>query len=453
MTRSTKPNIIVVLSDEHAAAASGCYGHPTVRTPHLDRLAATGSRYQNAYCTSPMCVPSRLSLFSGKYVHQIGAWDNELVPSAEMRTWGDHLRPAGYHTVLAGRTHFNGSDRLLGFDERLVDDLDGWLATDDRPKPRTPEWQRGSNSHVSEVRAGHHHHTDHDELTTEAALNFLRQREAGDEEPFLLYVGYMHPHFPFVAPPEYLEGYHPDQVTMPAGWDTPAADQHPVIQQLRHSFRNDEPLTEEQVRSATVAYWALISHLDDEVGRLLTGLQESAVADDTVVIYTSDHGEMGGQHGIWQKQCFYEPSVRVPLIIRQPGQTPTQIETRVSGVDLLPTLRDLAGLEVDPDLPGRSLVTPELEDRPIFAEYHAQGMVTGGFMLVSGHYKISVNAGQKPQLFDLENDPDECHDLADAAEFAGVLARMADELAAIVSIEEVDRQARADQDSRRARSA
>ena len=428
------PNILVVLSDEHTAAAAGWAGHPHVRTPHLDRLAAQGVSFDRAYTNSPMCVPSRLSLMSGRYVHQIGAWDNGVIPGPTCRTWGHHLREAGYTSVIAGRTHFNGPDRLLGFDKRLTDDLDFWLDHSGRPPRRTPDWRRPSNSHVTEQGAGDHIHTQHDIAATDAAVDFLR---APSEDPFLLYVGYMHPHFPLVAPLEFRALYDPADVVLPSVAD----QQHPVISLLRHGFRNDEPLTEEQIREATVCYWALVSHLDHQIGRLL-----NAVPDDTVVIYTSDHGEMAGQHGIWQKQCFYEPAVRIPLLLRHPAIARGRTDAHVSLVDLLPTLRDIAGLESDPALPGHSLLDPM--DRPVLSEYHAQGMLDGGFMLQSGPWKYCYyGPTNAPQVFNLDDDPLEQNDLSvDTA----LVRRLDAELRLLLDPDATDAQAKSDQAARMA---
>ncbi|MEU4287786.1 sulfatase-like hydrolase/transferase [Kribbella sp. NPDC026596] len=427
-----RPNILVVLSDEHTASATGWAGHQHVRTPHLDQLAAEGVSFDRAYTNSPMCVPSRLSLMAGQYVHQIGAWDNGVIPGPSFRTWGHHLREAGYTSVIAGRTHFNGPDRLLGFDRRPTDDLDFWLDHSGRPLRRTAEWRRPSNSHVTENGPGDHVHTRHDVEATDAALEFL-----GDPgpDPFLLYVGYMHPHFPLVAPPSFRALYDPADVEPPLA----TGHQHPVISLLRHGFRNDEPLTEEQVREATVCYWALISHLDHQIGRLL-----AAVPDDTVVIYTGDHGEMAGHHGIWQKQCFYEPAVRIPLLLRHPSQPPARIASHVSLIDVLPTLRDIAGLAPDPALPGVSLLDPV--DRPVLSEYHAQGMVDGGFMLKSGPWKYCYyGAGQQPQVFNLDTDPLELHDLStDEA----LVAKLDSELRSIVDPDRIDVLAKSDQAER-----
>lgn len=452
----TARNIVVVLSDEHAARASGFAGHPQVQTPHLDRLAGESWRFDNAYCADPICVPSRLSLLSGRYPHQVDAWDNGAVPGPDYRSWGHHLRDAGYRSVIAGRTHFNGPDRLLGFDRRLSDDLGHWLTPGEAPR-RTPDARRGSNSHVSVVGADRDANTLYDELTTALAADFLQGvADRSDDQPFLLYVGYLHPHFPLIAPPDDLARYDPSDVELPSTWQADPDDQHPAIAQLRRFFRNDEPITEDLVRRATTAYWALITHLDRQVGRLLDVIDSTSLRDDTVVIYTSDHGEMAGRHGIWQKQCFYEDSVRVPLLLRLPdhaagAEPPAVITDAVSQVDVLPTLRDLAGLTPDGDLPGRSLraTVRDGSDRPVFAEYHAQGMLSGGFMIRSGRYKLCEYVDHPPQLFDVEADPDELTDLAGDPAHAGILAELRAHLHAIADPADLDRRAKEDQQRRR----
>lgn len=428
-----RPNIVVILSDEHAASATGFAGHPQVRTPNLDQLAAQGTSFDRAYTNSPMCVPSRLSLMTGKYVHQIGAWDNGVIPGPDFRSWGHHLREAGYQSAIAGRTHFNGPDRRLGFDRRLSDDLDFWLDHSGRPPSRTPDWQRPSNSHVSEYGTGDHVHTRHDVATTDVAVEFLRDP---GPDPFLLYVGYMHPHFPLVAPSEFRDMHDPSTVELPPTWQESLSDQHPVISLLRHGFRNDEPITEAQAREATACYWALVSHLDHQVGRLL-----DAVSENTVVIYTTDHGEMAGHHGIWQKQCFYEPAVRIPLVVRHPSFSHRRVQSDVSLVDVLPTLRQIAGLTPDSSLPGHSLLDPVA--RPVLSEYHAQGMTNGGFMVKSGRWKYCYYGSEHPpQVFDVDSDPLEMHDLADDAKLCAELDAL---LRSIVDPDEMDRVAKADQ--------
>jgi choline-sulfatase len=452
-SEADRPNIVVIHSDEHAAGVMGAAGHPLVETPHLDRLASQSLMFENAYCASPICVPSRLSMFSGRYAHEIDAWDNNATAAPDFVSWAHHLRDAGYESILAGRAHLAGSNRLVGFDRKLSDDLPIWLEPLSDIPSRDAQERRASNSHVSGARAGDHFNTRHDELVTEIVADFFRRRAAEPRSPFLLFTGYMHPHFPLVAPPELIARYDPAEVALPPTWHEDLDTQHPVIAQLRRAFRNDEPLPEDLARFATASYLALVTHLDAQLGRLLDALDESGLGENTLVVYTSDHGEMLGEHGIWQKNCFYEASARVPLMLRLPEQLrPAQpagpVTTNVSHVDLLPTFRELAELPVDENLPGTSLLHAT-EPRAVFSEYHAQGMIDGGFMLKYAQYKYIEYVGHAPQLFDVAADPHETVDLAGSPAYANLLTELRSRLAAIVDTEAVDRRAKADQRRRR----
>jgi choline-sulfatase len=467
-----RPNLLVIVSDEHAADVTGCYGHAQIRTPHLDRLASAGTVFDNAYCNSPICVPSRLSLFSGKYPHHVGAWDNGAIPGPDYATWGHFLEAAGYETVLNGRTHFNGDDRRRGFGRRLLDDWDGWRH-EGKPPRRSLDQRRSSNSHVSECGPGSHRSDAYDTAVTAHARQFLLDKAAtagSDQEdrPWALYCGFIRPHFPLIAPPEFYAWYSPDQVHLPPTWKEAIDRQHPVVQQLRRSFRNDEPISEALVRRATASYWALVSSLDHNVGQLLEVIDGTELRKTTMVLYTSDHGEMAGHHGIWQKHCFYEPSVRVPLMLRLPagytgGELSARVTENVSLVDVLPTLLDLAGCDVPPALPGKSLlrvarrslstrrdVPPPAGWGTVFSEYHAQGMVNGGFMVKQGDLKYCYYVGHRPQLFDTRADPLELHDLIDDPSYAPRVAELHHALLAIGSPEHIDAAARRDQEERRA---
>ncbi|MDE0681948.1 MAG: sulfatase-like hydrolase/transferase, partial [Candidatus Poribacteria bacterium] len=386
-------NIVFLFSDEHAGAVMGNSGHPIVQTPHLDCLAEQSYTFDNAYCNYPICTPSRLSMLTGRYPHQIGAWDLGAIADRQYPTWGDYLTEAGYETVLCGRTHFNGTDRLLGFSHRLLDDLPRWRHTTGRPPRRTPDARRGSNSHVAECGPGDHEHTGYDRKVTDLAVDFLREKAASpDDKPFLLYCGFMHPHFPLIAPPEFYSLYNPDTLELPATWNEPLESQHPIIQHHRWAWRNDIPPPEATVRCALASYYALVSSLDTQIGRILEAIDTSPLCEDTVVIYTSDHGEMAGHHGIWQKQCFYEPAVKVPLILRLPSGETSRVAQNVSLVDVLPTLLEIADLETPSDLPGDSLLEiarhqADETTRSVFSEYHHMGMLNAGFMLKRGDYK------------------------------------------------------------------
>ena len=435
----------------------GNSGHPVVQTPHLDRLSEQSYTFANAYCNSPICTPSRLSLLTGRYPHQIGAWDLGAIADRRYQTWGDHLTNAGYETVLCGRTHFNGTDRLLGFSHRLLDDLPRWCHTTGRPPRRTPDARRGSNSHVTECGPGDHEHTRYDRNVTDLAVDFLREKAAAsDDKPFLLYCGFMHPHFPLIAPPEFYSLYDPDALELPATWNEPLESQHPVIQHHRWAWRNDIPPPEATVRCALASYYALVSSLDAQIGRILEAIDTSLLRENTIVIYTSDHGEMAGHHGIWQKQCFYEPAVKVPLMLRMPSGETGRVAQNVSLVDVLPTLLEIADLETPSDLPGDSLLGIAQHEanertRAVLSEYHHMGMLNAGFMLKRGDYKLCHYVGSEPQLFNVAVDPLENDDLAPKPEYTVRRSEVEAALHALLDPEREDARAKENQSARRSK--
>ena len=448
-------NIVFLFSDEHAGAVMGNSGHPVVQTPHLDRFAEQSYTFDNAYCNYPICTPSRLSMLTGRYPHQIGAWDLGAIADRQYPTWGDYLARAGYETVLCGRTHFNGTDRLLGFSRRLLDDLPRWCHTTGRPPRRTLDARRGSNSHVAECGPGDHEHTRYDRKVTDLAIDFLQEKSAAsDGKPFLLYCGFMHPHFPLIAPPEFYALYDPDTLELPTTWNEPLESQHPIIQHHRWAWRNDIPPPESTVRCALASYYALVSSLDAQIGRILEALDTSPLREDTVVIYTSDHGEMAGHHGIWQKQCFYESAVKVPLMLRLPSGETGRVAQNVSLVDVLPTLLEVADVETPAGLPGNSLLKiaehqADETTRPVFSEYHHSGMLNAGFMLKRGDYKLCHYVGSEPQLFNVATDPLENDDLASKPEYAPKLGEIESALRTIVDPELEDARAKENQRMRR----
>ena len=449
-------NIVFLFSDEHTGTVMGHSGHPVVQTPHLDQLAEQSYTFDNAYCNSPICTPSRLSLLTGRYPHQIEAWDLGAIAARQHKTWGDYLAEADYETVLCGRTHFNGTDRLLGFSERLLDDLPRWCNTKGHPPRRTADDRRGSNSHVTECGPGDHEHTRYDRKVTDLAVDFLRRKAATPAgKPFLLYCGFMHPHFPLIAPPEFFSRYDPNTLELPDTWNEPLESQHPIIQHLRWAWRNDIPPPETTVRCALAAYYALVSSLDAQIGQVLQAIDTSSLRENTLVIYTSDHGEMGGHHGIWQKQCFYEPAVKVPLMLRLPSGKTGRVKQNVSLVDVLPTLLEVAGLEKPSDLLGESLLEiaqhqSDKTTRAVFSEYHHRGMLNAGFMLKRGHYKLCYYVGSQPQLFNVDIDPQENDDLAPKPEYAAIRNELEDVLHTIVEPALADARAKENQRMRSA---
>lgn len=446
-----RPNILLVMSDEHDPAVTGCYGHPYVETPCLDRLAEAGTVFENAYTACPICVPARMSFMTGQYVHQIGAWDNGSPLPGSTPTIGSYLEAAGYDTVLCGRTHFVGPERLHGFGVRLMDDAEKWKHWSMSAPKRTSDARRGSNSHVTECGPAEGWQNEYDRMAADLAERFLKSKaQYGSDRPWLLYTGFMNPHFPLLCPKEYYDRYYPDRVVLPDTRTESWESQHPAIQQLRYWLRNEEPLDDAVSTMAMAAYYGLVSFTDDLIGRLVDVIDNSALRENTVVIYVSDHGEMAGHHGIWQKQCFYEHAVRVPMIVRMPGEGGARrVSSGANLVDILPTLLDLSAQEPVAALPGTSLVNAvkgeDLEDRAIFSEYHALGATSGGFMIRKGDWKYIHYVGTPDQLFNVVDDPDEGNNRAGDSECGDILKELHAELLEVVDPEAVDLEAKENQ--------
>lgn len=445
-----RPNILLIMSDEHAPAVTGCYGHPLVQTPNLDRLAAEGTLFENAYCNNPICVPSRMSFLTGKYASDVNVFDNGSPLASEIPTFAHYLEASGYETTLCGRMHMVGPDRLHGFGQRLLDDMSEWVQFGQGPV-RTPEARRASNSHVTECGPGPPRWLDYDGAAADLSERFLRNKARDQaERPWCLVASFMYPHFPLYAPQEYLDLYPTDRIELPDLGNETLANQHPAIRRLRYFFHNDHPLPEELTRTALASYFALVTLTDEHIGRLFSVVDSSPLTENTVVIYLSDHGEMAGQHGIWQKQCFYESSVRVPLIVRGPHlDEGARVRANVSLVDIMPTLLDLADTPVPDGLRGRSLL-PSLHGDPIpedvvVAEYHAQGMLSAGYMAKKGNLKYNHYVDLPPQLFDLAADPNEFVNLAGHPSWAAVQSNLHQELLARLDPKEADGRAKRNQ--------
>ena len=445
-----RPNIILIMSDEHDPHITGGTNR-FVATPNIDRIAAEGARFDSAYCNSPLCVPSRFSFWSGRYVHSINAWDNGSPFPSSVPTIGNYLEAGGYDTYLCGRSHFVGRQ---GFGKRLLDYLYGTKHPALVPPDRSPEYRRvGRNSHVTECgRAETDPHTEIDRMITDFAVRFLTERARRPaERPWLLYVGFFRPHFPLICAAAYFDRYYPDSIELPSTAGQAIETQHPVVQSVRRYLCDEQALPEETLRTALAAYYGLITFTDELIGAIL---EAAARLDDTVVLYTSDHGESGGHHGMWQKHCFYEHAARVPLVMKGPGiEAGRVVNEHASLVDVLPTLMDLADQGPDPTLPGTSLLPLVRADgrgwegagRAVFSEYHAWGMGHGGYMVRKGDHKLNYYVGHEPELFDLRADPEELNDVAGTGAYAETRADMISELRSIVDPDAADRAARENQ--------
>ena len=434
---TARPNILMLMADQLTPFALRAYGHGLTLTPHIDALAASGVVFDAAYCNSPLCAPSRYSLLSGMLPSRTGAYDNAAELPAETLTFAHYLRHAGYRTILSGKMHFCGPDQLHGFEERLTTDIYpadfGWTPDWDDFKTR-PSWYHNMGSVIDAGTCLRTNQLDFDDEATHAAKHKLYDiaREA-DARPFMMVVSLTHPHDPYAIPQKYWDLYEHTRIDMPKlGAADVAADPHTL--RLRHVCDMDRtPVTNAQVRSARHAYYGAISYVDEQFGQVLRALRETGQAGNTIVIVTSDHGEMLGERGLWYKMNFFEGGARVPLIVNAPQRfAPRRVAACVSHVDLLPTLVDIAhGGESPPypDLPdGRSLV-PHLGGAEgqhahdeAFGEYLGEGAISPLVMVRRGRYKYVHSPSDPDQLYDLAADPLERHNLAGATDRAELLA-------------------------------
>jgi choline-sulfatase len=427
---SDQPNILFIVSDQMTAALTGVYGHPVVKTPNLERLAERGIRFDAAYTPFPLCSPGRACIVTGRHASEIGAWDNGALLPADQVTWAHYLTNAGYDTVLSGKMHFVGPDQLHGFQRRLTTDIYSCHFNWVKPEwIRIKETQGRDCEEVMVDRASYnakgytgdavridewHNALSYDEEVHFRSIEYLRSKARNpDDGPFMLCASYHHPHEPFLPPQEYWDLYEGEDIAIPEFPDN-LDDTYSLLDQnlnayhgtRRHDLRNPDGL-----RRLHRAYYGLTTYMDRKVGELLDVLDQTGLADNTVVIFASDHGDMLCEKEMVQKRCLYEPSCRVPFIVSFPdgwkGGTITQMP--VSLIDLLPTFCEIAGEDASLPHDGESLMgllENEPEDRIVFAQAH-EAVGVPCLMARQGEYKYTYIHGSEDQLFDIQTDPGE----------------------------------------------
>jgi choline-sulfatase len=448
------------MADQMAPAFLPIYGHGLTRAPNMQELAQDGVVFASAYCNSPLCAPSRASFMSGRLPSRTGVYDNAAEFSADIPTFAHHLRLRGYRTILSGKMHFCGPDQLHGFEDRLTTDIYpadfGWTPDWDHPGDR-PSWYHNMSSVAQAGVCVRTNQLDFDDEVAFAAERAIFDiARSGDRRPFLIVASFTHPHDPFAVPRRYWDLYRDSDIDMPsAPVARDALDPH--SRRLRHvSAMDDEPVTATQVRDARHAYYGAISYVDDHLGRLMGALRLSGLADDTVVILTSDHGEMLGERGLWYKMNFFEGACRVPLVIAYPCRfAPARVDASVSLADILPTLVDLSGGEaaaLGAPIEGRSL-TPHLAGRrghdEAVGEYLAEGAIAPIVMIRRGAFKFIHSSPDPDQLFDLERDASERDNLARKPQYAEQVAEFRAEVAGRWDLAELDTKVRMSQSRRR----
>ncbi len=427
MSRTSSPNILLIMADQLAGPALPLDSHDFAQVPHLQTLADKGVVFENAYCNFPICAPSRASMLSGRLPHSMAQYDNSSEFPADIPTVAHYLRQLGYRTVLSGKMHFVGPDQLHGYDMRLTTEIYpanfAW----------TVDWSKGCRFRPTNltmapvIEAGHcirslqMDYDDEVEFASLQGLYDLARDRSGS--PFFLTVSFTHPHSPYVITREHWDRYEHEAIKMPDVGEIPLKDKDHLSRNLHYCQGRDQyRVSQEQVRNARHAYFGMISYVDDKIGRLLGVLKETGLDDNTIVIFTADHGDMMGERGMWYKQHFFEWASRVPLIVSWPGKfTPARIGCETSLVDVLPTLLDMATEGQGVDRPIQSdghslypiLAHQSMEwGHPVISEFSADGSTGPSRMVLKGGLKYMYLEGVEEILIDLSADPLELINLA-----------------------------------------
>lgn len=419
---SKPPNILVIMADEHQAGVLGCYGNKLARTPNMDALAGRGIRFDACYTNSPLCVPGRLSFTSGKYISRVSAWNNHCMLPPDTPSIPRVMNAAGYDSFLCGKMHYDSTCRY-GFAEVGPNMNHNFMTGRGKRSAFEPiEYAPGYSGRFKQYGAGEGSVINHDKKVTESTVDFLSKRKK-DDKPFFLLAGYLAPHFPLIVPQKYWDNFK-GKIPMP---QIPPGhlDSLPQNYKLIRAGFNVEDVPPEQVQKARELYYALTQWLDEEVGKVLAALGKSEVADNTVVIYTADHGEDLGEHGMWFKNCMFEQGARVPLIVSWPkrwkgGQARSQA---CSLVDLVQTIADLGGTKAPKDWNGASMCGwMDNQKAPwrdlAITQYYAHHIASGFTMIRTGKYKYVYHAPAddkhpaQRELYDLKADPGEFKNLA-----------------------------------------
>jgi choline-sulfatase len=439
------------MSDEHNPRVMGHAGHPLAQTPNLDRLAARGTRYTSAYTTSPICVPARAGFATGKYNFQIGYWDNADAYDGAVPSWHHLLRARGHRVVSIGKLHFRGlpaDDH--GFSEELlpmhvVDGIGDVKGLVRRDIPR----RNGYDKLAKLAGPGESPYTRYDREIAARAQEWLREEAPRHRErPWALFVSFVCPHFPLIAPPEFYELYPRERIPLPKQYLVGERPAHPYLRDYDACVAYDAGFggDHDKVRRAIAGYLGLVSFMDDNAGKVLRALEEAGLAADTRIVYTSDHGDNVGARGLWGKSTMYEESAGVPLILAGPGiAAGARCSTPASHVDLFPFFLEGAGAAAPTEgylgVSPLSLAAGAHADRAVLSEYHAIGSTGGITMLRQGRWKYVHCVRYRPQLFDLAGDPEELVDLSGDPAQRARLAELHAELRRFCDPEEVDARA------------
>lgn len=425
-----KPNILLLHGDQHRWDCLGCYGNPDVKTPYLDILASEGVRYEEHYTVFPVCTPSRYSMLSGQYVHQHTAWTNQSTLPHGVVTFPRLLKQNGYRTAAVGKMHFTPTYLDVGFDRmslaeqngdgRYEDDYHTWLKekglvdsldltdqVDEHRRKGSPDYYRHFGAFESDLPVEAHSTS----WITQQAMDEIN--DWNSEGGNLLMVGYVKPHHPFDPPAPYSRMYDPAKLTLLEGYTTETPQ---VDYENYHGFFDSKTLTEEELRRVMALYYGTITQIDDGVGKLIAMLKEKGLYEDTMVIYTSDHGEYLGFHHMLLKGNFlYDPLAKIPLIVKYPKSMMQSGVNRClcENIDLSSAILSVCGLEQPDAMCGIDISAPESGREFVFSEaqYLENGRPCQGYMIRTEEYKLLLRGAMEKgaMFFDLRKDPWELH--------------------------------------------
>ncbi len=422
-------NILLITSDEHNPKMLGCGGHPVIKTPAIDRLAREGTMFTRAYCADPICAPTRQSFITGLYPQEHGQFSNSHVFNEHMRTWGNHFHDNGYVTAAIGKLHNNNERFHFGFDYRNAangrDVKRHWDPEDKKAYDASPDTRFSGTILDTPER-------DHDGTVVDDSIRWLKENK---DKLFFLHASMVKPHWPWDAPNDFYHMYDPARIDYPkqiAG----DLDDDWAPREIYQTWHWDR-ITEQMHRVYRARYYGSLSWLDSNVGRLLDTLDELKLADRTLVLYFTDHGDMASEKGCWLKSVMFDASARVPLIFRMPGVIPAGRKTSeiINHVDLFPTIASLAGAQsgLPSNLTGKDYsqcVLGKGRGRDISFSVHEvrkwdappQQTMARTDRWKFNWYPYAENERDRYVLYDMRNDPDEITNLAGRPEYKKVVS-------------------------------
>lgn len=425
-----KPNVILFMVDQLTSFVLNSYGGKVCRTPHIDALAQRGTVFDNAYCPYPLCAPSRFGMMAGRLPSRIGAYDNGAELPAATPTFAHYLRRTGYYTCISGKMHFVGPDQYHGFEERLTTEIYpadmSWTPTPDFRDFNKNE-ERAYTFGVSTIDTvrdagpvARSMQIDYDEDVIHHAIRELYSRaRSEDKRPFMMTVSLTQPHDPYVTTKKYWNRYTEQSIEAPRVPFIPVEQRDAHSQSLYYHYGQDKcELSDRDYRNARRGYYGMISHIDELLGRLMQALDESGYTSNTMVIFSSDHGDMIGERGMWFKKTLFNPAIQVPMIISHPDFKAQRVSAPVSLLDIFPTLLEVGGIDaadISTPLDGKSLMPALRGDTltgAVFAEHIDGGTSAPRVCVRDGDMKLVISRAYPAQLYDLASDPHELKNIA-----------------------------------------